>query len=240
MIFAWSVDDSTDPLLHIEELQGITCVAAHPLLPHVFLVANKVRNNIMIYDVRKPEPIRLLDITFDVPKMARALWAPDGLSVIGVDAGGGYFVFRPHPTAECNQLVQFFPSDFRTSEWKPDRGQIEEETNMPIHLNMRDVVVGLDQVIRCDEYRPIVLEDAFVAGALPDEVKGAWVAEETWLNAVRDVKEDTTLREVPVVIPEVSSSDSDDTDDEDGEARIDFENLQGSSDELDRNLSESE
>ncbi|EAY18709.1 hypothetical protein TVAG_063140 [Trichomonas vaginalis G3] len=197
MIFAWNLD-SQNSLLHIEGLSQVVSVSAHPIIPTVFAVAMK--GKILIADaIKSNKPIRSLDIPFETPKLNRAQWTPDGLGIIAVDAGGGYYHFKAADVAACRQIPTFFPSDFLASEWVPGVGQIEEETKKHTHLSPRNTIIDSDKVIRCNDYKPVkILNENTV---FPPEVMSAWITEEKWLTENADTSHDEQEIVVPVQKP---------------------------------------
>ena len=200
MVFAWTTE-STTPLLHCEGYTQLSCVCAHPNLPSVFFVVTKAR--ILIFDAFKGvTPIRQLDIPFETPRINKAKWSVDGLSIIALDAGGGYYRFRSAESATCRQIPTFFPSDFKASEWDEKRGQIEEETKMPTHLTPRNTIIDSDQVVKCESYKPFDPSEA-PTPIWPPQLTAAWQSESIWLTNIcsKDSQSEIDVVPPPAVSP---------------------------------------
>ena len=189
MIFVWSINNNT-PILHVEDLTNLTYVSFHPKIPSIFFVCMKQK--ISIFDVFNKNPIRNLDVPFETPKINKAIWSLDGMSIVSSDLGGGYYIFKPNEIAICKQSPFFYPTDFRISEWVSDRGQVDDKTGILTHEQSRNIIIDSDKINLCTNYIPINLEENWNEAIFPNEIKNNWYLEEIWLKNIKENKDKKT------------------------------------------------
>ena len=162
-LYVWKIDDNSNTLLHVDDkeqyIKESENINFHPFLPNIILLSSK--SYITIWDTFKSNGlIHTLIIPVETPRIHKAEWSPDGLSIIASDNLGGIFIFRVSDDGpECRITPQFFPTDFTTSLWFDTLGQIEESVKEPTYLNPKNILTDNEQVPVYQNYIPISLEE---------------------------------------------------------------------------------
>jgi hypothetical protein len=145
--------------------------------------------------------------------MQAAIWGADGMSVFATDStGGGVYVFKVAEIPECRILPQFFDTDFTVSVWKSDKGQIDDVTKVPTHLQSKSVLMNADRIIIYDDYRPFALGELVVPALFGGDLTAACIEEERWLRQFKKESEGKREHSGTSEKEEVSAPDSDDPD----------------------------
>lgn len=183
-LYMWKIDDSSTPILHVEDkeqyIKESENIDFHPFLPNIILLSSK--SYITIWDAFKSESlIHTLIIPVETPRIHKAQWSPDGLSIIASDALGGIFIFRVSDEGpECRITPQFFPSDFSASFWIDGYGQIEDTTRIPTNKNPRNVLTDNAQVPVYQNYTPISFKEIEITPVITSSFLSSWLNEELW------------------------------------------------------------
>lgn len=180
--YVWRTIDG-DFLMYIRGKAQISSVREHPFIPHIFAFGHKEGVSVVHVGIDKEV---VIEKKHEGAGIVSVIWAKNGFSIYAPDSSGGFFVFKPADNPECHQFHQFFEHDFnRNSEWKPNEGQLDEQTKMPTHLYPTSPLIDNQKQTNelIEDYKPYRLEDFIKPRFVPVSDIHMYIIEKNWIRS---------------------------------------------------------